>query len=96
MTEYAKTVGEPNTPRGLLKMMKALGLSWSVGRISQHALVSLLLALQVLVTGCLPGAMFTEVSMHVRCTCVFPSQMIGHPMPLVLNHRITELLIAPD
>ena len=70
MTEYAKTVGEPNTTGGLLKMLKTLGLSWSVERILQHAFVSLLLALQVLVAGSLPGAMLTEVSMHVNGTCV--------------------------
>lgn len=42
-------------------MLKALGVSWSGERISQHALVSALLALQVLVTGSLPGAMLTQV-----------------------------------
>lgn len=33
-------------------------------RISQHALVSALLALEVLVTGSLPAAMLTQASMH--------------------------------
>lgn len=73
MTEYAKTYGEPGGFRALLKMMKALGLSWSVERMSQHALVSLLLALQFLVTGSLPGAMLTEVSRHVVTVLCFLS-----------------------
>lgn len=41
-------------------------------RISQHALVSALLALEVLVTGSLPGAMLTQVRMHSSGIYVLP------------------------
>lgn len=39
-------------------------MPFSGERVSQHLLVSALLALQVLVTRSLPGAMLTQVSMH--------------------------------
>ena len=48
-------------------------IPFSLERVSQHLFVSALLALQVLVTGSLPGAMLTQVSMHFHVNHDLPN-----------------------
>lgn len=54
-----------------------LALPFSGERVLQHLLVSALLALQVLVTRSLPGAMLTQVSMYSNSNHVLPVSSIG-------------------
>ena len=76
MSEYEETVEEPSSVQGMLNMYKALGLSLSRERIAQHALISAVLAVQVLVVGSLPAAMLTQVRDASRCCCY-----MGHSQP---------------
>lgn len=54
-----------------------LALPFSGERVLQHLLVSALLALQVLVTKSLPGAMLTQVSMYSNSNQVLLVSSIG-------------------
>ena len=60
VSELTETVGEGNA-------VKALGLTLNGEHVVQHALVSGLLALEVLVTGSLPAAMLTQVGSVSKC-----------------------------
>ena len=49
-------------------------------RVFQHALVSALLGLEVMVTGSLPGAMLTQVSMHFSMTMYAWTHALGQAL----------------
>lgn len=71
VSELTETVGEGN-------VLKALGLTLNGERVAQHALVSGLLALEVLVTGSLPAAMLTQVVHRQGLCCVAPCHLQTH------------------
>lgn len=88
MSDYEETVEEPSSVQGMLNMYKALGLSMSGERIAQHALISAVLAVQVLVVGSLPAAMLTQVRDASRCCCY-----MGHSQgPLHIPHVVGGFL----
>lgn len=67
VTQFTDAVGEDQSVR-------VLRLSLNGERVAQHALISGLLALEVLVTGSLPAAMLTQVwrapgsFLHLKCS----------------------------
>ena len=78
VSELTETVSEGN-------VLKALGLTLNGERVAQHALVSGLLALEVLVTGSLPASMLTQVRVHqqVLC-CIAPCHLYRRTLYLLL------------
>lgn len=73
--------------------LQALGLTLNGERVAQHALVSGLLALEVLVTGSLPAAMLTQVCsapgsflhFEVQCCCPF---LVPTPQAYVISDTL--------
>lgn len=65
LSELTETVGEGNEG----KAFEALGVTLNGEHIAQHAFVSGLLAVEVLVTGSLPAAMITQVGLHQHVLC---------------------------
>lgn len=69
VSQLTEAVGEDQS-------LQALGLTLNGERVAQHALVSGLLALEVLVTGSLPAAMLTQVwnasESFLKCSVALP------------------------
>ena len=69
VSEMTEVVGEGNA-------LKLLGLTVNGEHVLQHAFVSGLLALEVLVTGSLPSAMITQVGSASMLCCKVPEHTL--------------------